>query len=460
MTDPTRPTTVAEQEESSQMDRTEQEIQDLRDEVQCLLASLEDSRTLHRDAAASFAIAERHAAQLVELNMAWEAKATAAIEQRDAALHDLQRSREAHAACVQMLTEQYTAWAQAHEQVKAERDAAVAERDRLDIARLAALKDRDDWVTALRSVAPGSIPSHVAAKTAIRELHSMVVRARDERDELRTANERLQGLLVEMHDALVARSTVLRRQGQPGAARQWGNWAERAAALTPRDPAAQGVTTLEFHHQTEDMMRDTAKAIREGIRHACEYGVDPCPQCIAEGTTPSARVARLQAEQEICTGPAPDSPAFQRLIQELDEAWADRIAEDACTVGRGIDRQTIHNPPAPEAAAPDSPALPVTRDLNSGHETNEWKLRDVTGRELPIWIGGRELADFVVAALNASTPAPEAGKPTDEERLDWLEANWMGALTRDDTFVESDGRSLRDLIDYHRARAQREREGK
>jgi len=421
MSDPTRPTTVAEV-----VARWRERFENQRS----ILSPVQwfDVLTLC-DAADALSTAERHAAQLVELNMAWEAKARAMEEQRDAALHDLQRSREAHAEGVQMLTQKCTGWERVYEQAKAERDA---------------MRDERDMTARYRDL-----------------LRTDLGKAYKQHDELRTANERLMAALEPFAISLVTSGYGDAPNPLDCEVHVSHDDVLRAReALTPRDPAAQGVTTLEFHHQTEDMMRDTAKAIREGIRHACEYGVDPCPQCIAEGTTPSARVARLQAEQEICTGPAPDSPAFQRLIQELDEAWADRIAEDACTVGRGIDRQTIHNPPAPEAAAPDSPALPVTRDLNSGHETNEWKLRDVTGRELPIWIGGRELADFVVAALNASTPAPEAGKPTDEERLDWLEANWMGALTRDDTFVESDGRSLRDLIDYHRARAQREREGK
>lgn len=45
--------------------------------------------------------------------------------------------------------------------------------------------------------------------------------------------------------------------------------------------------------------------------------------------------------------------------------------------------------------------LPVTIDANSGYETNEWRLIDGDDRELPIWVGGRELALQVAAAINA-----------------------------------------------------------
>ena len=436
MTDPTRPTTVAEQEESSQMDRTEQEIQDLRDEVQRLLASLEESRMLHRDAADALSTAERHAAQLVELNMAWEAKATAAIEQRDAALHDLQRSREAHAACVQMLTEQYTAWAQAHEQLKAERDAAVAELERLRTANERLKEEFSAELARRRSLAEQMRAECSLLTKALRPFAAMA----EEIDSSPSSSPLRDSCPIVVKPDYFG--------GKPKAT--LGDLRAAKAALTPckmakLDSLASSCPHCGWHGEHAEDCQTAQENPPISIDLDALTPRDPA----AQGVGPLPAVAAA-FQCDACGG-----SGYAVNCTPADRARGDLWACSQCA-GTGEDPSRAGIEPGP---APDSPALPVTRDRNSGYETNEWKLRDATGRELPIWIGGRELADLVVAALNASTPATEAGKPTDGERLDWLEANWMDALTRDDTFVESDGRSLRDLIDYHRARAQREREG-
>jgi len=207
MTDPTRPTT----------ERT------LADEVTGLRATLASGGgqpimiTAHLarvlcDAAEALSTAERHSAQLVELNMAWEAKARAMEEQRDHAW-ELCRQRE--------------------QECRLDRTRAAE----LEGLLAAAIEQRD----AANELAQAALNTDAFLRSQIAEtercaLHRMEVIEVElirERDKLRTANERLLAVLADIERGWFRASTghVLIRQRHLDAVIE---------ALTPRDPAAQG----------------------------------------------------------------------------------------------------------------------------------------------------------------------------------------------------------------------------
>ena len=312
MSDPTRPTTVAEV-----VARWRERFENQRS----ILSPVQwfDVLTLC-DAADALSTAERHAAQLVELNMAWEAKARAMEEQRDAALHDLQRSREAHAEGVQMLTQKCTGWERVYEQAKAERDA---------------MRDERDMTARYRDL-----------------LRTDLGKAYKQHDELRTANERLMAALEPFAISLVTSGYGDAPNPLDCEVHVSHDDVLRAReALTPRDPAAQRVGMLVNDGSgTRFVQFESGAGSTDGRALYANEDARNGPSGTHEGFESPGAKGDVPAGVE--PGPAPDSPALQRFIQDLDEAWADRVAEDVCTVGREIDRQPIRNLPAPEAGKP------------------------------------------------------------------------------------------------------------
>ena len=285
--------------------------------------------------------------------------------------------------------------------------------------------------------------------------HGKYVKAVAERGELLAANERLMAALQKIdviRNDIVGRQTVnwsahiyplvaaLKAAGFPGV-----GYEQARAALTPRDPAAQGAEDADLYCAPGLSSRDLQTIAEKWL---ADWGSNAVRNCV------SAMMAALAA-QKFESGVGAESASSSGEDARLKGGIQHGAAASA------IARTSDSPRPAPDSlpkgchrAHPH--AEPCFTHIFKGHCPDETQPHSRDAR-----------------CQACMAPAPEAGKPTDGERreaelqeivdeLDYMERRWnddqiMGVATRRRALAEWIQERIESALED--ARAQREREG-